>query len=87
MTFEDMQLFLNKTQQERTETKIMNALLACYQEVKNLEKVVIELQEKVNEIILNWNTKIEGENADPVEQEEDIINADIVAADDVEVMK
>ena len=43
MTFEDMQLFLNKTQQERTETKIMNALLACYQEVKNLEKVVIEL--------------------------------------------
>ena len=60
----------------------MNALLACYQEVKNLEKVVVELQEKVNEIILNWNTEIEGENADPVEQEEDIIDNEIVAAEE-----
>lgn len=78
MTFEDMQKFLNKVQQEKTETKIMNALLACYQQVKNLEAVVIELQKKVNEIISNWNTEIEG--AAPVEQEEDTINNDIAAA-------
>lgn len=78
MTFEDMQKFLNKVQQEKTETKIMNALLACYQQVKNLEAVVIELQKKVNEIISNWNTEIEG--AAPVKQEEDTINNDIAAA-------
>lgn len=78
MTFEDMQKFLNKVQQEKTETKIMNALLACYQQVKNLEAVVIELQKKVNEIISNWNIEIEG--AAPVEQEEDTINNDIAAA-------
>ena len=78
MTFEDMQKFLNKVQQEKTETKIMNALLACYQQVKNLEAVVIELQKKVNEIISNWNVEIEG--AAPVKQEEDTINNDIAAA-------
>ncbi len=82
MNFEDMQAFLNKVQQEKFETKIMNALLACYKEVKDLEKLVIELQEKVNEIIINWNTKIEGEDADPVEQEEDIIDNEIVAAEE-----
>lgn len=78
MTFEDMQKFLNKVQQEKAETKIMNALLTCYQQVKNLEAVVIELQKKVNEIISNWNTKIEG--AAPVKQEEDTINNYIAAA-------
>lgn len=60
MTFEDMQSFLNGIQSEKAETKIMNALLSCYQEVKNHEKMIIELQEKVNEIAKNWNNEIEG---------------------------
>lgn len=60
MTFEDMQSFLNGIQSEKTETKIMNALLSCYQEVKNHERMIIELQEKVNEIAKNWNNEIEG---------------------------
>lgn len=86
MTFEDMQNFLNGIQAEKPQTKIMNAILSCYQEVKILEKMVIELQEKVNEIIGNWNEEIEGvqdaeiRDAAPVQQEEDAINNDIAAA-------
>lgn len=90
MTFEDMQNFLNGIQAEKPETKIMNALLSCYQEVKGLEKMVIELQEKVNEIIGNWNEEIEGvegtevvEAADALNEEEDAPDADIAAADEV----
>lgn len=96
MTFEEMQSFLNGIQAEKTQTKIMNALLSCYQQVKTLENLVIELQEKVNQIAKNWNEEIEGvseddiedasiqeiieENAAPVQQEEDAINNDITAA-------
>lgn len=86
MTFEDMQNFLNGIQAEKPQTKIMNAILSCYQEVKILEKMVIELQEKVNEIIGNWNEEIEGvqdaeiRDAAPVQQEEDAISNDIAAA-------
>lgn len=96
MTFEEMQSFLNGIQAEKTQTKIMNALLSCYQQVKTLENLVIELQEKVNQIAKNWNEEIEGvseddiedaniqeiieENAAPVQQEEDTTNNDITAA-------
>ena len=47
--------------------------------------MVIELQEKVNEIIENWNVKIE--NAAPVNQEEDVIDTDIATADEMEVIE
>lgn len=70
MTFEEMQSFLSKIQAEKPQTKIMNALLSCYQEVKEHEKLIIELQEKVNEIAKNWNSEIEG-----VEEEEEVENA------------
>lgn len=88
MTFEEMQSFLNGIQAEKTQTKIMNALLSCYQQVKTLEKLVIELQEKVNQIAKNWNEEIEGvEDAEfvdaaPVQQEEDATNNDIAAAEE-----
>ena len=72
MTFENMQEYLNKIQADRFQTKIMNALLSTYQEVKTLEKLVVELQQKVNEIISNWNEEIE--DAAPVQQEKDAIN-------------
>ena len=52
--------------------------------------MVIELQEKVNEIIGNWNEEIEGvegaevvEAADALNEEEDALDADIAAADEV----
>lgn len=88
MTFEDMQGFLNRIQAEKTETKIMNALLSVYQEVKEHERLIIEIQEKVNEIAKNWNQEIEGvedaevRDAAPVQQEEDAPNNDIAAAAD-----
>lgn len=66
MTFEEMQSFLSKIQAEKPQTKIMNALLSCYQEVKEHEKLIIELQRKVNEIAKNWNSEIEG-----IEEEEE----------------
>ena len=75
MTFEEMQSFLSKIQAEKPQTKIMNALLSCYQEVKEHEKLIIELQEKVNEIAKNWNSEIEG-----IEEEEEnaaALNPDI----------
>lgn len=90
MTFEDMQGFLNRIQAEKTETKIMNALLSVYQEVKEHERLIIEIQEKVNEIAKNWNQEIEGvqdaevRDAASVQQEEDAPNNDIAAADEVQ---
>ena len=75
MTFEEMQSFLSKIQAEKPQTKIMNALLSCYQEVKQHEKLIIELQKKVNEIAKNWNSEIEG-----IEEEEEnaaALNPDI----------
>lgn len=80
MSFEEMQEFLNGIQAQKPQTKMMNAILTCFQEVKILEKMVVELQKKVNEIIGNWNTEIEG--AAPVQQEEDATNNDIAAAEE-----
>lgn len=80
MSFEEMQEFLNGIQAQKPQTKMMNAILTCFQEVKILEKMVVELQKKVNEIIGNWNTEIEG--AAPVQQEEDASNNDIAAAEE-----
>lgn len=80
MSFEEMQEFLNNIQAQKPQTKMMNAILTCFQEVKILEKMVVELQKKVNEIIGNWNSEIEG--AAPVQQEEDTINNDIAAAEE-----
>ena len=80
MSFEEMQEFLNNIQAQKPQTKMMNAILTCFQEVKILEKMVVELQKKVNEIIGNWNSEIEG--AAPVQQEEDATNNDIAAAEE-----
>lgn len=88
MSFEEMQNFLNGIQAQKAQTKMMNAILTCFQEVKELEKMIIELQEKVNQIARNWNKEIEGiEDADfqeaaPVQQEEDAINNDIATAEE-----
>ena len=81
MTFEDMQNFLNGIQAEKPQTKIMNALLSCYQQVKQHEAMIVELQEKVNEIAKNWNQEIEGveEVSDEIEDVEvaEALNPDI----------
>lgn len=76
MTFEEMQSFLSKIQAEKPQTKIMNALLSCYQEVKQHEKMIIEIQQKLNEIIKGWNEEV----ADEEEKKEEnaaALNPDI----------
>ena len=42
MSFEEMQEFLNGIQAQKPQTKMMNAILTCFQEVKILEKMVVE---------------------------------------------
>lgn len=85
MTFEEMQEFLNKVQTEKTQTKIMNALLSCYQQVKQHEKMIIELQEKTNEMITQWNKEF-GVPEDNIEDAETVnpdISEDMIEEDDL----
>ena len=60
MTVQQMQKYLSQLQNDRYETKVLNAILTCFVEIKQLESVVIDLQKKTNEIIKNWNSEIEG---------------------------
>lgn len=85
MTYEEMQDFLNKIQAEKPQTKIMNALLSCYQQVKQHERMIIELQEKINEMISQWNSEFGGvdddiENAETVNPD---ISEDMIQEDDL----
>ena len=70
MTREEMQKYLIKIQEQNPQTKMLNAILTCFDQIKNLEKLVIELQQKINEIIEFINKK----DAEPVNKEEDLIN-------------
>ena len=83
MTTQEMQKYLSNLQNDRFQTKILNVILTIYAEQKQLEGLVIELQQKVNEIISNWNVEIEGENAEALnsEIEEDSSQEDLVVED------
>ena len=85
MTFEEMQEFLNKVQTEKTQTKIMNALLSCYQQVKQHEKMIIELQEKTNEMIIQWNKEfgVPENNIEDAETVNPDISEDMIKEDDL----
>ena len=92
MTTQEMQKYLSNLQNDRFQTKILNVILTIYAEQKQLEGLVIELQQKVNEIISNWNVEIEGKNAEAVNPEikednsqEDLIVEDTGSADSQEV--
>ena len=76
MTREEMQKYLIKIQEQDPQTKMLNAILTCFDENKKLEKMIVELQQKVNEIIEFINKK----DAAPVNEEEDLIVNDIAAA-------
>lgn len=71
MTTEEMKAYLTKVQNDMPETRMLNAILTCFERTETLEKLVIQLQEKVNQIISEWNDK---ESAAPIQQEEDAIN-------------
>ena len=76
MTREEMLKYLIKIQEQDPQTKMLNAIFTCFDENKKLEKMIVELQQKVNEIIEFINKK----DAAPVNEEEDLIVNDIAAA-------
>lgn len=76
MTAIEMKEILSKISNETFQTKVLNVLLSQYSQIKQLEKIVVELQQKVNEIIEFINKK----DAAPVNEEEDLIINDIAAA-------
>lgn len=81
MTFNDMQEYLNQIQKDRFQTRIMNAVLTCYQEIKTLEQAIIQTQQKVNEIIRSLNNQTENAEALNPEITEDTEQADIIVED------
>ena len=80
MTFEEMKQRLTNIQNDSAETKMLNSILICFAEIKNLEASLVDTQNKINEIvnILNStkenaetvNTEIKEDNSqsDPIEQ-------------------
>ena len=64
MTIEEMQKELTQLHNEQFETKVLNIILNIYAEIKGHEKAIIELQQKINEIVKLIN------NAEPINTEE-----------------
>lgn len=65
MTIDEMQTYLTQVQKELPMTKILNAIMAQQQDIDMLKSAVIEVQQKVNEIISAINSA-----AAPVEEED-----------------
>lgn len=78
MDLENMRSFLIKTQQESFQTRVLNSILTCFEEIENIKVELNETREKVNEVIENWNENAETVNDDI---EEDIEVEDIVEED------
>lgn len=51
MSLDQMKEFLTSIQNECAQTRILNAILVCYQDQKKLEEAIIAIQNKINEII------------------------------------
>lgn len=76
MTIDEMQAYLTQIQKELPTTKILNAIMTQQQDIDALRTAVIEVQQKVNEIISAINSA-----AAPAE-EEDISEEETVAIED-----
>lgn len=64
MTIEQMTEYLTRLSNQRFQTKLLNVILTCFSEIDATKKMVVELQEKVNQIIGEWNKKEDQENAE-----------------------
>lgn len=71
MTFEEMKQRLTSIQNDSAETKMLNSILICFAEIKNLEKGLVDTQNKINEIINALNST--KESAETVNPEEDAL--------------
>lgn len=76
MTIDEMQTYLTQVQKELPTTKILNAIMTQQQDIDMLKSAVIEVQQKVNEIISAINSA-----AAPAE-EEDTSKEEAVATKD-----
>ena len=52
MTIEEMRDHLTQIQNESFQTKVLNSILTCYAEIKAQENALVEMQKKINEIII-----------------------------------
>lgn len=64
MNLESMRSFLIKTQEESFQTRVLNSILTCFEEIENIKVELKETREKVNEVIENWNESAETVNDD-----------------------
>ena len=73
MTIEQMSEYINQTHKNSTEYKTLAGLLATFSEVKQLEKEIVKIQQKINEIVDVLNRSVImnqiDEAAAPVQQE------------------
>ena len=70
MDLESMRSFLIKAQEESFQTRVLNAILSCFEEIENVKVELKETREKVNEVIENWNENAETVNNDIQEDDE-----------------
>lgn len=71
MTIEEMRDKLTNIQNESSQTKILNAILTCYSEIKILEQKLFQTQKIVNQIITLINNSTKSEDAKTVNSQED----------------
>lgn len=71
-----MKFFLTKTQEDMFETKVLNAVLSCFEEVKKLEGSLVETQQRLSEVIDHINAA-----ALNTDISEDVSESDIIAED------
>lgn len=64
MDFEKMKEYLSSIQQNSFETKVLSAILTCYEQVCAMRESLIETQQKMNEIIAEINEDAETTNSD-----------------------
>ena len=71
MTIEEMQGYLTDIQKELPTTKILNAIMAQQQDIDTIRTALVEVQEKVNEIISAINgAAATGQEKEPYTNEE-----------------
>ena len=71
MTIDDMVKHLTNIQNQTFETKILNSILTCFAEIKNIEERLVETQNKVNELIAFLNNATKQEDAETINSQED----------------
>lgn len=75
-----MQDYLTQAQNNKYETKILNAIFTCFTETKNLEKTVIELLQEVKKLKIIQNAETLNSDIQEDTLQEGTINKDTGSA-------